>query len=35
MKKLAILIVLALELAVCGCGTHTIANTTLLYHYQR
>jgi hypothetical protein len=28
MKKLAFLIALALELAVCGCGTHTIANTT-------
>ncbi len=28
MKKLAFLIGLALELAVCGCGTHTIANTT-------
>lgn len=27
MKKFAILLVLALELAVCGCGTHTIANT--------
>src|SRR6202163_4028583 len=28
MKKLAFLVALALELAVCGCGTHTIANTT-------
>jgi hypothetical protein len=28
MKKLAFLLGLALELAVCGCGTHTIANKT-------
>ena len=27
MKKLVFLLGLALELAVCGCGTHTIANT--------
>ena len=27
MKKLVFLLVLALELALCGCGTHTIANT--------
>ncbi len=28
MKKLVFLLGLALELAVCGCGTQTIANTT-------
>ena len=31
MKKLAFLIVLALELAVCGCGSNTIANTSHQY----
>lgn len=29
MKKSAILIVLALQLAVCGCGSRTIANTNI------